>query len=58
VVEEGDGFLAESDSFARLVANGPTEWSGATPVESVDITLTLDAIRKSAQSGTWEEVGS
>jgi D-xylose 1-dehydrogenase (NADP+, D-xylono-1,5-lactone-forming) len=57
-VEEGNGFLAEANSFARLVANGPNDWSGATPVESVDVMLTLDAIRTSVQSGVWEEVGS
>ena len=57
-LEGGNGFLAEANSFARLVANGPNEWSGATPVESVDVMLTLDAIRKSTQSGVWEEVGS
>lgn len=54
----GSGFLAEAESFARLVAGGPSEWHGVTPVESVDIMLTLDAMRKSARSGIWEAVGT
>jgi xylose dehydrogenase (NAD/NADP) len=57
-VPGGNGFLAEAESFARLVADGPSEWQGATPVESVDIMLTLDAMRKSARSGIWETVGT
>jgi xylose dehydrogenase (NAD/NADP) len=57
-VEGGNGFRAEAESFARLVANGPNAWSGATPAESVDVMLTLDAMLKSVRSGVWEEVGS
>jgi predicted dehydrogenase len=46
-----NGFLAEAESFERLVRGGPTQWSGTTPEESIDIMLTLDAIRESARTG-------
>jgi predicted dehydrogenase len=46
-----DGFLAEAESFERLVRDGPTHWSGATPEESVDIMLIMDAILESARAG-------
>jgi xylose dehydrogenase (NAD/NADP) len=47
----GNGFMAEAESFARLVAGRPDLWTGATPDESIDIMLTLDAINQSAVSG-------
>jgi xylose dehydrogenase (NAD/NADP) len=56
-VPGGNGFLAEADSFASLVAGDPDAWTGATAEESVDIMLTLEAIRKSARSGAWVEIG-
>jgi len=46
-----NGFLAEAESFEGLVRGGPTQWSGTTPEESIDIMLTLDAIRESARTG-------
>ncbi|MBL8701621.1 MAG: Gfo/Idh/MocA family oxidoreductase [Alphaproteobacteria bacterium] len=54
----GNGFLAEAESFQRLVAEGPAAWNGATPEESIDIALTLEAMLKSARSGTMVEVGA
>ena len=51
-----NGFLAEAESFERLVRNGPTQWSGTTPEESIDIALTLEAIRNSARSGAIIEI--
>ncbi|HME40041.1 MAG TPA: Gfo/Idh/MocA family oxidoreductase [Steroidobacteraceae bacterium] len=51
-----NGFLAEAESFARLVEFGPAEWSGATPEESIDIMATLQAIRESARGGGMIEV--
>jgi D-xylose 1-dehydrogenase (NADP+, D-xylono-1,5-lactone-forming) len=50
-VAGGNGFLAEAESFQKLVAHGPEHWTGATPDESIDIALTLDAILQSARSG-------
>ncbi|POR50382.1 Gfo/Idh/MocA family protein [Bosea psychrotolerans] len=50
-VAPGNGFLAEAESFQRLVTQGPAYWTGATPAESIDIALTLDAIGQSARSG-------
>jgi predicted dehydrogenase len=44
-----NGFLAEAESFARLVRGG--EWNGVTPEESIDIALTLDALLQSAHTG-------
>ena len=51
-----NGFLAEAEAFERLVRGGPTQWSGTTPEESIDIMLTLDAIRASARSGAAIEL--
>jgi predicted dehydrogenase len=53
----GDGFRLEADSFAQLVAGDSAAWTGATPEESVDITATIDAIRRSAGlNGAWIDV--
>ncbi|HEX9168189.1 MAG TPA: Gfo/Idh/MocA family oxidoreductase [Roseiarcus sp.] len=51
-----NGFLAEAESFERLVRAGPVEWSGATPEESVDVMLTLEAILESARSGAAVQI--
>ena len=45
------GFRAEAESFHDLVRHGPSGWTGATPEESVDIAMTLDALAASARSG-------
>ena len=47
-----NGFLAEAESFARLVRHGPEQWNGVTSEESVDIALTLDALLQSARTGS------
>jgi predicted dehydrogenase len=46
-----NGFFAEAESFADMIANGPDHWNGVSNRESVHIMLTLDAIYQSAQSG-------
>ena len=46
-----NGFLAEAESFERLVRQGPTGWNGATPEESIDIMLTVEALLESARTG-------
>jgi xylose dehydrogenase (NAD/NADP) len=46
-----NGFLGEAESFERLVRLGPEHWTGATPEESLDIMLTLEALLRSARSG-------
>lgn len=52
-VPEGNGFFLEAESFARLVASGDeSQWTGATPQESIDIAAMLDALIKSARLGT------
>ena len=48
----GNGFLAEAQSFARMISHGPEHWTGATEQESIDIAATLDAVLRSARSGT------
>jgi D-xylose 1-dehydrogenase (NADP+, D-xylono-1,5-lactone-forming) len=54
-----DGFLAEAESFAGLLEHGWGRWTGATPEESVDILLTLEALIASARrGGAVVEVGS
>ncbi|MFO1396583.1 MAG: Gfo/Idh/MocA family oxidoreductase [Burkholderiales bacterium] len=50
------GFLAEAESFHDLLREGPSAWTGATPEESLDIALTLDALRESARSGAIVEI--
>jgi D-xylose 1-dehydrogenase (NADP+, D-xylono-1,5-lactone-forming) len=47
----GNGFLAEAESFARMVAGGPQQWNGATPEESIDIAMMLEALLESARKG-------
>jgi predicted dehydrogenase len=44
-----NGFLGEAESFAALI-DGSGRWNGATPQESVDIAMTLEALLKSARS--------
>jgi predicted dehydrogenase len=51
-----NGFLAEAESFERMVREGATHWIGATPEESVDIMATLEALLRSARSGAAELV--
>jgi xylose dehydrogenase (NAD/NADP) len=51
-----NGFLAEAESFERLVRQGPARWSGTSPEESMDIMLTLEAILESARSGSAVEI--
>ena len=52
-----NGFLAEAESFEALVRNGPARWVGATPRESIDVMMILEALLKSARSGASELVG-
>jgi len=52
------GFLAEAESFHDLVRQGPDGWNGATPEESVDIALILDAIALSTSAGAPVDIGS
>lgn len=48
----GDGFLAEAESFQKMVTLGAEHWNGVTPAQSIDIALTLEAIMQSAKLGT------
>jgi predicted dehydrogenase len=51
-----NGFLAEAESFYDLVRHGWAHWVGATPDESIDIAVTLDALAVSARAGTSADV--
>jgi len=53
-----NGFLAEAEAFRELVANGPAHWAGATPDESIDIALTLEALAASARRNASVDVGA
>ena len=53
-----NGFLAEAESFHDLVRHGWDQWVGATPDESIDIALTLDALAVSARTGASASVAS
>jgi len=57
-VAGGNGFQLEAESFERMIRLGPAEWTGATPAQSIDIALTLDAIAASARSGAAVDVAS
>jgi xylose dehydrogenase (NAD/NADP) len=59
VIETGAraGFLAEAESFHDLVRFGWQAWTGATPAESIDIAMTLDAIATSSRQGLPVGVG-
>jgi D-xylose 1-dehydrogenase (NADP+, D-xylono-1,5-lactone-forming) len=48
---EGNGFLLEAESFARMIRDGASNWTGATETESIDIAAMLAAMRESARSG-------
>jgi predicted dehydrogenase len=56
-VAGGNGFQLEAESFARLVKGGMAQWTGATPQESIDIALTLEALLKSARDKASVAVG-
>ena len=45
------GFFAQGEAFHDLVRHGWGAWPGATPGESIDIALALDALAASAKSG-------
>ncbi len=51
-----NGFLAEAESFERLVRQGAAQWTGTSPEESIDIMLTLEAILESARRGSAVEI--
>lgn len=51
------GFLAEAEAFHDLVSGGWNRWPGATPEESIDIMLTIDAFAASIRSGSAVDVG-
>jgi predicted dehydrogenase len=53
-----NGFLAEAESFCDLIDGGTRRWSGATPVESIDISRMIDAIKRSVRTGNSEQVRS
>src|SRR5262249_27102393 len=57
-VAGGNGFLAEADSFADLVASGPAHWTGVTEQESIDIMLTIEAMLRSARTGAPVDVAA
>ena len=46
-----NGFLAEAESFERLVREGADCWTGVTEEESIDIMLTVEALLQSARTG-------
>jgi len=51
------GFLAEAEAFHDLVRSGWDRWPGATPEESLDIMLMIDAFAASLRSGSAVDVG-
>ncbi|HTN10836.1 MAG TPA: Gfo/Idh/MocA family oxidoreductase [Acetobacteraceae bacterium] len=50
----GDGFLAEAESFARMLRHGAEHWNGASEAESIDTVRALQAIAASLHGdGGW-----
>ena len=50
----GDGFLAEAESFARMLRHGAEHWNGVTEAESIDTVRALQAIAASLHGdGGW-----
>ncbi len=45
-----NGFRAEAESFERAIRAGSSQWNGATPEESLDIMLTMEAILESGRT--------
>jgi D-xylose 1-dehydrogenase (NADP+, D-xylono-1,5-lactone-forming) len=45
------GFREQTHAFARLIRTGWSAWPGATPQESIDIAMMLEALAKSAREG-------
>ena len=45
------GFCVQGEAFYDLVRNGWASWPGATPAETTDIMLTIDALAASARNG-------
>jgi D-xylose 1-dehydrogenase (NADP+, D-xylono-1,5-lactone-forming) len=45
-----NGFRAEAESFERSIRLGPAHWNGATPEESLDILMTLEALLQSGRT--------
>lgn len=56
-VEHANGFRLSAESFADLAQGASQDWAGASPQESLDIAMTIDAIRASSVSGRPESVG-
>ena len=54
--ETANGLCAEAEDFARLVSHGWPSWPGASESESIDISLMLEAITRSARSNTPAEL--
>jgi predicted dehydrogenase len=54
----GDGFLAEAESFARMLREGRDAWNGASEAESVDTVRALEALAASLRGGgDWVRLG-
>jgi D-xylose 1-dehydrogenase (NADP+, D-xylono-1,5-lactone-forming) len=53
---EANGFLAEAESFAAMIRHGAEHWNGASPAESVDVALTLEAMLQSARERRAVEI--
>jgi predicted dehydrogenase len=57
-VEGGNGFLAEAESFARMISDGPEHWNGISEQESLDVAATIDAMILSAHGNVPVELAA
>jgi len=52
VCDAAAGFRAQGEAFHDLLRHGWSHWPGATPEETLDIMLAIDALAASARSGS------
>jgi len=52
VCDAAAGFRAQGEAFYDLLRHGWSQWPGATPEETLDIMLAIDALAVSARSGS------
>ena len=52
VCDAAAGFRAQGEAFHDLLRHGWSQWPGATPDETLDIMLAIDALAASARSGS------
>lgn len=58
VCEAAAGFRAQGEAFHDLLQHGWSQWPGATPDETLDIMLAIDALAASARTGDAVQISA